>query len=66
VLGNVKRNKVLQELVRITVSNKGGLEQAGRPTDGRPLSTVSEPPPPARPPAATTPAAATPRTDAAR
>ena len=33
VLGNVKRNKVLQELVRITVSNKGGLEQAGpRPT----------------------------------
>ena len=66
VLGNVKRNKVLQELVRITVSNKGGLEQAGRPTDGRPLSTVSEPPPPAPPPAATTPAASTHRTDAAR
>src|SRR5262249_53892308 len=59
VLGNVKRNKVLQELVRITVSNKGGLDQAGRPTDGRPLSTVSEPPP-APPPSGT------PRTDAAR
>src|SRR5215813_6250291 len=60
VLGNVKRNKVLQELVRITVSNKGGLEQAGRPTDGRPLSTVSQPPPPPPPPASTS------RTDAAR
>jgi phospholipid/cholesterol/gamma-HCH transport system substrate-binding protein len=59
VLGNVKRNKVLQELVRITVSNKGGLEQAGRPTDGRPVNTVSEPPP--APPASTAP-----RTDAAR
>ena len=46
VLGNVKRNKVLQELVRITVSNRGGLEQAGHPVDGRPLSTVSPPPAP--------------------
>ena len=44
VLGNVKRNKVLQELVRITVSNKGGLEQAGRPTDGHPPPPVSQPP----------------------
>src|SRR5262249_22178331 len=52
VLGNVKRNKVLQELVRITVSNKGGLEQAGKPTD-------SKPPPPPPPPS-------TSRTDAAR
>ena len=59
MLGNVKRNKVLQELVRITVSNKGGLEQAGRPTDGRPLNTVSDPPP--VPPASTAP-----RSDAAR
>ncbi|HUM10375.1 MAG TPA: MlaD family protein [Myxococcaceae bacterium] len=50
VLGNVKRNKVLQELVRITVSNKGGLEQAGQPSDGRPLSTVSPPPGPPPPP----------------
>ena len=41
VLGNVKRNKALQELVRITVSNKGGLEQTGRPTDDKPA-----PPPP--------------------
>ncbi|HVP62580.1 MAG TPA: MlaD family protein [Myxococcaceae bacterium] len=55
VLGNVKRNKVLQELVRITVSNKGGLEQAGRPSDGKPLSTVS--PPPAPPPPGTDAAA---------
>ena len=46
VLGNVKRNKVLQELVRITVSNRGGLEQAGHPVDGRPVSTVSPPPAP--------------------
>ncbi|HTS80243.1 MAG TPA: MlaD family protein [Myxococcaceae bacterium] len=44
VLGNVKRNKVLQELVRVTISNRGGLEQAGRPTDGRPTSSVSPPP----------------------
>jgi hypothetical protein len=55
----VKRNKVLQELVRITVSNKGGLDQAGRPTDGRPVNSVAEPPP-------APPASATPRTDAAR
>src|SRR5262249_853379 len=53
VLGNVKRNKVLQELVRITVSNRGSIEQAGRPSDGRPLSTVSQPPPPPPPPAST-------------
>jgi phospholipid/cholesterol/gamma-HCH transport system substrate-binding protein len=46
VLGNVKRNKVLQELVRITVSNKGGLEQAGRPVDGKPVSSVPPPSPP--------------------
>ena len=51
VLGNVKRNKVLQELVRVTISNRGGLEQAGRPTDGRPTSSVS--PPPATGPAST-------------
>ncbi len=55
VLGNVKRNKALQELVRITVSNRGGLEQTGRPTDGKPIGTVSPAP---APPA--------PRTDAAR
>jgi phospholipid/cholesterol/gamma-HCH transport system substrate-binding protein len=71
VLGNVRRNKVLQELVRITVSNKGGLEQAGRPIDGRPLDTVSQPPPAptgaaSHPPAATPPPASPPRTDAAR
>lgn len=59
VLGNVKRNKVLQELVRITVSNRGGLEQAGRPTDGSSVNRVSEPPAPS-------PASTTPRTDAAR
>jgi phospholipid/cholesterol/gamma-HCH transport system substrate-binding protein len=53
VLGNVKRNKVLQELVRITVSNRGGLEEAGRPTNGKPLSTVS--PPPTSAPAASSP-----------
>ncbi len=54
VLGNVKRNKVLQELVRITVSNKGGLEQSGRPTDGKSPST-----------GAAAPGSAPPRTDAA-
>ena len=42
----------------------GGLDQAGRPTDGRPLSTVSEPPP--APPASTAPHRAAPSTDAAR
>jgi phospholipid/cholesterol/gamma-HCH transport system substrate-binding protein len=60
VLGNVKRNRALQELVRITVSNRGGMEQVGRPTDGRPLSTVSEPPP------ATPPQSTAPRSDAKR
>ena len=58
VLGNVKRNKVLQELVRITVSNRGSLEQAGRPVDGKPTSNVAPPPSPPSSPA--------PRTDAAR
>ncbi|HZX41914.1 MAG TPA: hypothetical protein VFE93_08760, partial [Myxococcaceae bacterium] len=51
VLGNVKRNKVLQELVRITVSSKGGVEHAGRPPDGKPMTKVS--PAPASPPAPT-------------
>jgi len=58
VLGNVKRNKVLQELVRITVSNRGSIEQAGRPADGKPTGSVSPPPAPPSPNA--------PRTDAAR
>ena len=49
ILGNVKRNKVLQELVRITVSNRGAVDQIGRPTDGRPVSTVSPPAPPKAP-----------------
>ncbi|MGZ6081802.1 MAG: MlaD family protein, partial [Myxococcaceae bacterium] len=49
ILGNVKRNKVLQELVRITVSNRGSVDQIGRPTDGRPVSTVSPPAPPKAP-----------------
>jgi len=57
ILGNVKRNKILQDLVRITVSNRGGLEEAGKPTNGKPLSTVS-PPPPAPPPSAASPDAA--------
>ena len=58
VLGNVKRNRVLQELVRITLSNQSALEQAGRPVDGRLpgaiLQPASAPPPPpaARPEAA--------------
>jgi len=55
VLGNVKRNKVLQELVRITVSSKGGVEHAGRPPDGKPMTKVS--PAPASPPAPTDAAA---------
>lgn len=63
VLGNVKRNKVLQELVRITVSNKGGLEQAGRPTDGSAPSSVSRPAPAPPPPA---PQSSAPHTGAAR
>ena len=38
VLGNVKRNKVLQELVRMTVTSNGSVDKVGRPPDGKPLT----------------------------
>jgi hypothetical protein len=46
VLGNVKRNKVLQELVRMTVTSNGSVEKVGRPPDGKPVTLQ----PAARPP----------------
>src|SRR5262249_14698140 len=48
-LGNVKPNKVLQERVRTPVSNRGGLDQPGRPSDGKPVSPVAPPSPPSPP-----------------
>jgi len=52
VLGNVKRNKILQELVRMTVSNSASVDKVGRPPDGKPvtLQPATAPPPPAAPP----------------
>jgi len=47
VLGNVKRNKVLQELVRMTVSNSGSVDKVGRPPDGKPLTLQPAAPAPA-------------------
>jgi phospholipid/cholesterol/gamma-HCH transport system substrate-binding protein len=46
ILGNLKRNHILRELVRMTVTNDGSLNKAGKPEGG---STVP-PPPPAPPP----------------
>ena len=45
ILGNLKRNRILRELVRMTVTNDGSLNKAGKPEGG---STV--PPPPPAPP----------------
>jgi phospholipid/cholesterol/gamma-HCH transport system substrate-binding protein len=54
ILGNVKRNRILQDLVRITVSNRGGLEATGKPVNGAPIGTVSPPAQAAPPPPSTT------------
>src|SRR5262249_35459109 len=46
VLGNVKRNKILQELVRMTVSNTGSMDKVGRPPDGKPPGEAAAAPAP--------------------
>lgn len=54
ILGNVKRNRILRELVRWTVSNGGEAEKAGQPVGGGgrtpqpapPAPTPSQPVPP--------------------
>jgi phospholipid/cholesterol/gamma-HCH transport system substrate-binding protein len=49
ILGNLKRNRILRELVRMTVTNDGELNKAGQPVGG------SAPPPPPKAPAPATP-----------
>jgi phospholipid/cholesterol/gamma-HCH transport system substrate-binding protein len=43
ILGNLKRNRILRELVRMTLTNDGELQKAGKPTG--PLPPVPPPPP---------------------
>ncbi len=50
ILGNLKRNRILRELVRMTVSNGGELEKSGQPVGGS-----APPPPPATAPPAPVP-----------
>jgi phospholipid/cholesterol/gamma-HCH transport system substrate-binding protein len=47
ILGNVKRNFILRELVRITLTNGGALEKAGKPVGGASPPPAPAPPPPA-------------------
>jgi phospholipid/cholesterol/gamma-HCH transport system substrate-binding protein len=47
ILGNIKRNYILRQLVRITVSNNGALDKAGQP-----LGSAVPAPMPAQPPPA--------------
>jgi len=49
ILGNLKRNRILRELVRMTISNDGSLQKAGQPVGG------SAPPPAPASPAPATP-----------
>ncbi len=51
ILGNLKRNRILRELVRWTVSNGGELERAGQPVGGAGPTPSPLPPPsaPSRP-----------------
>jgi phospholipid/cholesterol/gamma-HCH transport system substrate-binding protein len=44
ILGNLKRNRILRELVRMTVTNDGSLNKAGQPVGGS-----APPPAPAQP-----------------
>jgi phospholipid/cholesterol/gamma-HCH transport system substrate-binding protein len=45
ILGNLKRNRILRELVRMTVTNDGSLNKAGQPVGGSDVRTVPPPPP---------------------
>lgn len=47
ILGNLKRNRILRELVRMTVTNNGELNQAGQPVGGSGVPSPPAPPPPA-------------------
>jgi phospholipid/cholesterol/gamma-HCH transport system substrate-binding protein len=47
ILGNLKRNRILRELVRWTVSNGGELDKAGQPVGGAGLPPSPAPPAPA-------------------
>jgi phospholipid/cholesterol/gamma-HCH transport system substrate-binding protein len=51
ILGNLKRNRILRELVRMTVTNDGSLYKAGQPAGGSAPPPASPPPvQPAPPP----------------
>lgn len=45
ILGNLKRNRILRELVRMTVTNDGSLNKAGQPAGSSGVQTVPPPPP---------------------
>jgi phospholipid/cholesterol/gamma-HCH transport system substrate-binding protein len=45
ILGNLKRNRILRELVRMTVTNDGSLNKAGQPVGGSGVPAVPAPPP---------------------
>jgi phospholipid/cholesterol/gamma-HCH transport system substrate-binding protein len=52
ILGNLKRNHILRELVRMTITNDGSLNTAGKPVGGSGVPSTPAPPPqpPAVPP----------------
>jgi phospholipid/cholesterol/gamma-HCH transport system substrate-binding protein len=46
ILGNLKRNRILRELVRMTVTNDGELQKAGKPEGSlQPASSPVQPVP---------------------
>ncbi|MGO9830947.1 MAG: MlaD family protein [Myxococcaceae bacterium] len=56
ILGNLKRNRILRELVRMTLTNGGELDTAGQPVGGsRPPPAPAAPPSGAPPPSVPAP-----------
>jgi phospholipid/cholesterol/gamma-HCH transport system substrate-binding protein len=49
ILGNLKRNRILRELVRMTLTNDGELEKAGKPVGGSTPPAAPPPQPPGDP-----------------
>jgi phospholipid/cholesterol/gamma-HCH transport system substrate-binding protein len=49
ILGNLKRNRILRELVRMTITNDGSLQKAGQPVGGSAPPPSLAPPPPVAP-----------------
>jgi phospholipid/cholesterol/gamma-HCH transport system substrate-binding protein len=49
ILGNLKRNRILRELVRMTITNDGSLQKAGQPVGGSAQPATPAQPPPVSP-----------------